>query len=198
MLDSPYVRRCAVTLDILGLNFEHRPLSVFSAPERFAAINPLLKAPTLVTDEGTVLVDSTLIIDWAECVARHSLLPSEPVARARVLRTVGLSMVACDKAVQIVYERLLRPQEKRHQPWIDRVTAQARAACELLEADISNQARGFDVSRLDAGAIAAAIACTFTRAKIPDLLAETPSAALEAFTEMVEGTHSFKRWPYTE
>jgi hypothetical protein len=65
MLDSPYVRRVAIALLRLGLPFEHRPISLFRQIDEFAVVNPLLKAPTLVADDGTVLMDSTLIIDYA-------------------------------------------------------------------------------------------------------------------------------------
>ena len=66
MLDSPFVRRAAITLHLKGLPFEHQSLSVFRNFDEFQAINPLVKAPTLVGDEGWQLVDSSLIIDWAE------------------------------------------------------------------------------------------------------------------------------------
>jgi glutathione S-transferase len=42
MLDSPYVRRAAITLRLLGLPFEHRPISVFRQYDEFAAINPVV------------------------------------------------------------------------------------------------------------------------------------------------------------
>ena len=35
MLDSPYVRRVAICLKLLGLDFEHRSISVFSGFEEF-------------------------------------------------------------------------------------------------------------------------------------------------------------------
>ena len=57
MLDSPYVRRVAISLNLLGLPFEHRSISVFRAFEQFHSINPVVKAPTLVCDDGAVLID---------------------------------------------------------------------------------------------------------------------------------------------
>jgi glutathione S-transferase len=63
MLDSPYVRRVAICLKLLKLDFEHRSISVFSTYEQFKQINPVVKAPTLVLDNGQTLSDSTLIID---------------------------------------------------------------------------------------------------------------------------------------
>src|SRR5580765_3790373 len=107
MLDSPYVRRCAVSMKLMGVPFEHRPLSVFRTFDAFAAINPVVKAPTLVCDDGTVLMDSTLILDHAEALAApgRSLVPEGIDARLRALRVLGLALAACEKAVQIVYER---------------------------------------------------------------------------------------------
>ena len=53
MLDSPYVRRVAISLAVLGLPFEHRSVSVFRQFDEFAQINPIVKAPTLIEDDGT-------------------------------------------------------------------------------------------------------------------------------------------------
>lgn len=119
MLDSPYVRRVAVSLQLLGLPFEHRSISVFSTFEQFHAINPVIKAPSLVCDDGTVLMDSTLILEYAErlAVPRKSLMPAGIAELRHALRVIGLALAACEKSVQIIYERNLRPAEKRHQPW---------------------------------------------------------------------------------
>ncbi len=57
MLNSPYVRRVALALITAKVPFEHRPISLFRHIDAFSAINPLLKAPTLVADDGTVLVE---------------------------------------------------------------------------------------------------------------------------------------------
>src|SRR5207237_6777612 len=57
MLDSPYVRRVAVSLQLLGVRFQHQSLSVFRTYTEFQKINPVVKAPTVVCDDGTVLMD---------------------------------------------------------------------------------------------------------------------------------------------
>ncbi|MGN2259549.1 glutathione S-transferase, partial [Pseudomonas aeruginosa] len=123
MLDSPFVRRVAIALRLLDLPYEHRPLSVFRNFEAFSLFNPMVKAPTLVLDDGTVLMDSSLILDYLECLAgrERSLLPQRPQARARALSLIGAALVACEKSVQIYYELNLRPEERRHGPWLERV-----------------------------------------------------------------------------
>src|SRR5487761_849975 len=140
MLDSPYVRRVAVSLQLLGLPFEHRSLSVFRTFDQFHAINPVVKAPTLVCDDGTVLMDSTLILDYAEALAApKSLMPHGLAERQAALRTIGLALAACEKSVQLVYERNLRPPEKQHEPWAARVIGQIHAAYGELETELGGR-----------------------------------------------------------
>ena len=62
MLDSPYVRGVAISLkcreipfEHQQIPFEHQPLSVFRNFEEFSQINPLVKAPTLICDDGEKL-----------------------------------------------------------------------------------------------------------------------------------------------
>lgn len=62
MLDLPYVRRVAISLQLLGLRFEHQAFSVVRTFDEFHRINPVVKAPTLASDTGVVLMDSTLIL----------------------------------------------------------------------------------------------------------------------------------------
>ena len=76
MLDSPYVRRCHVVATRLGIPFDHRPLSVFRDYSEFHAINPLVRAPTLVLDDGRQLMDSGLIIQQGLRAGSRSRLPT--------------------------------------------------------------------------------------------------------------------------
>ena len=76
MLDSPFVRRVAVTAQFLGIPYEHNPLSIFKGYDEFRGFNPLVKVPMIVCDDGEMLVDSTLIIDYlgSSCVNGKSLV----------------------------------------------------------------------------------------------------------------------------
>ncbi len=135
MLDSPYVRRVAVSMKLMGIDFEHQSVSVFRQFDRFREINPVVKAPTLVCDDGTVLMDSTLILDYLEGLVapERRLMPAAGKARQEALRLTGLALAACDKGVTLLYERERRPSEKFHEPWYDRSLGQALAAYSALE-----------------------------------------------------------------
>lgn len=90
----------------------------------------MVKAPTLVCDGGEVLMDSSLILDYLESLAgpQRSLMPLALPARLHELRLIGLALAAGEKSVQIVYERKLRPAEKQHGPWLERIGGQLQAA----------------------------------------------------------------------
>jgi glutathione S-transferase len=135
MLDSPYVRRAAISLRLLGIPFTHRSLSVFRNFDEFRRINPVVKAPTLVLDDDQRLTESSLIIDWAESLSGRSLTPSPPAQRLRALRLTGLALAAMEKSVQIVYEHK-READKRDAGWLDRVQGQLLAAYDALEREL--------------------------------------------------------------
>src|SRR5215469_9032258 len=125
MLDSPYVRRTAISLRLMGFDFELSQLSVFRNYDEFQAISPVVKAPSFVTDDGAVLMDSTLILEYAERLApAKSLMPKEALEHTKALHLIGFALAANEKTVQMVYEKSQRPQEKQHQPWLDRVSGQ--------------------------------------------------------------------------
>jgi glutathione S-transferase len=195
MLDSPYVRRVAVTLRLLGLPFEHDPLSVFSTFHEFRRINPVVKAPTLVCDDGTVLMDSNLIIDYLEALAGRSLWPVELASRARALRVAGLAMAACEKLQQTVYEQHLRPPEKRHAPWLERVDAQLRSALAALDAELAREAPVASEATLTHGGLAAAIAWRFMRIKLDAPVADADCPALAAHSARIEAFPAFAATP---
>lgn len=197
MLDSPYVRRVAVSMKFMELPFAHEPVSVFRHYDAFAAINPVVKAPTLVTDDGTVLMESTLILDHVERLAtpEHRLTPTGLGDHARSQRLIGLALAACEKTVQIVYEHQLRPAEKLHQPWLDRVRGQLLAAYGLLEAEIGNGEGWLFGDRPMQADITAAVAWTFTRSMIPDIVSVEDHPVLARLTERMEKLPEFVETP---
>ncbi len=187
MLDSPYVRRVAISLKRLNIPFEHRSLSVFRDFEAFSRINPIVKAPTLVTDDGIVLVDSTLILQYIEGISATSLMPET----AQALQSIGLALMACDKTVQIIYERTLRPTEKQHQPWLERVAKQLHAAYAQLEqtADVltCNPPMQPDIT--------IAVAWRFTQLYTADVITPEEFPKLAAFSADAEALPEFTSTP---
>ena len=198
MLDSPYVRRVAVTLQLLGLRFEHQSLSVFSTFDQFSKINPVVKAPTLVADDGTVLMDSTLILQYAEAMAMPARRRTPPMLKEllRMQHLLSFAMAACDKSVQIVYERKLRPADKLHQPWLQRVTGQMLAALDVLEAELQEQPLDASSAAIDHAGVMVGVTWHFIQQMVADLVPAGRHPALSAYSAQVEALQEFRTAPH--
>ncbi len=195
MLDSPYVRRVAVAHIAARIPFTHRPISLFRQIDEFSRINALLKAPTLVVDDGTVLMDSNVILEYlaASYPGIAALTPSEAPLRLSALRTTGLALTMMEKAVQSHYERALRPAERRHQPWIDRIMGQLTAGLAALDAELPKS--GWIAGGLGLGDISAACAFGFAQGAIADLLVGSRYPNFGAFCARAEALPAFRAAP---
>jgi len=198
MLYSPYVRRVAISLQLLGLPFEHRSISVFRAFDTFREINPVVKAPTLVCDDGTVLMDSTLILDHAEALAapRASLMPRDADDRLHCLRLLGLALAACEKGVQIVYERNLRPPEHQHEPWLERVRGQLHAAVGELERELQHRPLVLEPGSIDQAGVTCAVMWKFTQQMVTGEVDATQHPALSTLSARAEALPAFAAAPH--
>jgi glutathione S-transferase len=194
-LDSPFVRRVAVSARYLGIPYEHRELSIFRDFEEFRAINPLVKVPTLICDDGQTLVDSTLIIDHLESIAGRSLMPVVEADRIRALNVIGTSMVAMEKVAQLIYETRQRPEESQHTPWIERLETQLVGALEMMETvlgDGTSWIFGNGVTQAD---ITAAIAWRFVQHVVPERVAPERFPGLVAYSARAEELPEFIACP---
>ena len=183
---------------MLGLRFEHQSLSVFSTFAQFQQINPVVKAPSLVCDDGEVLMDSTLILEFAEALAapRKSLMPADKAERQHALRVIGLALATCEKSVQIIYERNLRPVEKLHQPWVTRVTGQLLAAYGALGSELQRRPLASTSTDINQAGVSAAVAWHFTQQMLPEIVAAENYPALREFSSRVEALPEFTAAPH--
>jgi glutathione S-transferase len=184
MLDSPYVRRVAISAKCLGIDLEHESVSVFRHFEQFQQINPV------------VLMDSTLILDYLEARSGKTLLPSELSQRAHALRLIGLSLAACEKAVQLYYERNLRPADIQYQPWVERVEGQLAAAFTALEQELQKHPLPTDGALTQTG-ISLAVAWSFTNLVVPDQIDANRYPHIAQYTAYAETLEAFVSTPMT-
>jgi glutathione S-transferase len=195
MLDSPYVRRVAIALIIAKTPFIHRPISLFRHIDQFSKFNPLLKAPTLLTDDGVALMDSSLILDYLAGVDSGiaALTPSKAPQRLEALRATGLALTVMEKAVQRYYERMLRPAEKQHEPWVDRVMGQLSAGLSAMDAELPGSA--WISGELGLADITVACAFGFTHALLADVVETSRYPNLGAFCARAEALPPFRAAP---
>lgn len=191
--DSPYVRRVAIALDLLGLPFERDTRSVFADAEAMRRINPLGRIPSLVLDDGEVLIDSAAILDHIDEMVGPSraLVPPSGAARRQALQVIALASGAVDKAGAVVYERALRPADKIHQPWLDRCAQQLASALQAL--DGMSPSGWFLGSRLMQADIMLGVMLFYLKHRAFDMFPPGRYPALERFSDRCEHEPAFQK-----
>src|SRR5512145_2937683 len=189
--DSPFVRRVAISLTLLGLPFTRNTISVFGDAAEMQRINPLVRIPSLVLDEGEVLIDSAAILDHIDETVGpdRALLPPRGAERRQALRIVALATGAIDKAGAIVYERVLRPADKVYPPWIERCQGQLAGALDALEA--LPCAPWLMGERLMQPDITVAVMLGYLRFRVPDALPLGRYPGLERLSAACEALPAF-------
>lgn len=196
MFDSPYVRRVAVSMKRLGLPFEHRNWSVGADFDRIREFSPLGRVPVLVLDDGSALVESGAILDALDDLAgpSRSLLPATGTLRREALRLMSLAVGAGEKAREQVYERMVRPPEKYHEPWVVRCRDQMHGALGELERSCAHRGpSGWLVDdRFTQADITVACICTFLSDSLDALADATRYAGLRAHNARCEALPEFR------
>lgn len=133
--DSPFVRRVAIALKLYGFAYEHRPWSVFGDADKIAALNPTRRVPTFVDDDGEVLTESAAILDRLDDLAGRdrALIAAGGLERRHALKVCAFATALADKAVSLVYERVLH--ERGTPMWVARCRDQIGGVLDALEAD---------------------------------------------------------------
>ncbi|URK87838.1 glutathione S-transferase family protein [Rhizobium sp. RCAM05350] len=131
--DSSFVRRIGIALRIYELPFEHRPWSVFGDGARVRAFNPLMRVPTLVLDDGDVLVDSHSILDHLDGLVEpeQRLFPQGEPQRRHAIKVAALATGLADKGVSLFYE--VRLHQPISEAWAERLRSQIEATLTVLE-----------------------------------------------------------------
>jgi len=200
ILLSPYVRRVAVSLNILKLPFELDEIFVFGEPEVVRRYNPLVRIPAMVLDDGTNIVESGAILDEIDCMVspERRLTPSSGPLRRHVLQTASIALGSAEKAQWAFYESRVRPAEKVHGPWVEHNDKQVLGGFEHLNitaAKIDDGdwiARTPDISQAD---VTTTVAFTFANLSRPHLELAERFPQLARFAERCETLPAFLKAP---
>jgi glutathione S-transferase len=192
--DSPFVRRVAVAMTLYGIAYEHRPWSVWADADALAKVNPLRRVPTLILDDGEVLIESGAILDALDerVGPERAMWPSGGLARRAALKVAALATGLADKAVILFYEGYLH--EAPSPVWIDRCQAQIGDVMSALEqsraATASTWWQGETLSHAD---IAVACALGFIRGAHPGLFDAARWPKLAAHADACEALPVFQK-----
>lgn len=195
LYDSPYVRRVAVAMQILGMPYEHVALSVFRHVDEMRTINPLIKVPMLELDNGERMIDSHFILDYldGEVAPEKRLLPPHGSERRRLQQLCAAALVAAEKAVQVFYDAQLQSTALAKVTWVARCAQQMHDAFGELETHMDFDA--IDGAPINLADITVAVAIRFAHFVAPDQFKQAQYPKLEKLSAYCENLPAFLAVP---
>ena len=134
---SPFGRKVKLALGILGLEKDVtiEKADPTDANDTIRKQNPVGKIPALILEDGTVLYDSPVILEYLDLRAGGAkIIPREPNARFAALTLQALCDGILDACILLVYEGRWRPAEMHVQKWTDYQADKVKRALAVLEA----------------------------------------------------------------
>jgi glutathione S-transferase len=120
---SPFARKVRIAAIELGLidKIEFTPATVApgTANEDYSRITPLKKLPVLITNDGDVILDSYVIVEYLNEMVGGSLIPDYGPGRWKAKTNHALINGMLDSMLLCRYEKMVRPQGLQWQAWSD-------------------------------------------------------------------------------
>lgn len=132
---SPYSAKVRMAAAHAGIACEAVVVDTNADPALLTGNNPLGKIPVLVPDGEAAVYDSRAITQYLNRVSGNALFPRNPAKRTEAERLEALADGIADCLLAIVYERRFRPEDRIHQPWIDRQWSKVERSLDHLVAN---------------------------------------------------------------
>ncbi|WP_186387247.1 MULTISPECIES: glutathione S-transferase family protein [unclassified Stappia] len=134
---SPFGRKVKIAAAVLGLKdrITVEMTDTLDPQDSIRGQNPLGKIPALVREDGKVLFDSRVILDYLDHLAGGGRIIPTGEARFDVLCLAALADGLMDAALLQVYEARFRPEERRHADWLAYQGEKVTRALAVLEAN---------------------------------------------------------------
>lgn len=173
---SPYARRVAAALISRGLTFEHEPVNGYRQFESASRYNPVAKVPSLVLDDGEVLIDSTAILDYLnELTPAEPLIPKESKARRTTLKLASIGYGVYEQTANLGLRGRDVPEAEASR-WKAQIVGGLRALDEA-----AREGGPLRTTPLDAAAITAIVAVEYLARRVPDLEVASLAPTLAQF-----------------
>ena len=191
--DSSFVRRAGIAMRLYGLPFEHRPWSTFGDADKIRPYSPMTRVPVLVLDDGDVLIESHLILDYLDNIvpSEQAMYPRREPERHRALKVAALATNLADKAVSLFYE--INFHKDVSEAYAARCKRQIMDALTALESDRAARTGSFWFGeKIGHADIAAACALRHFNDAFPGMINMADYPALKAHCEKLEAMPVFQ------
>jgi len=150
---SPFARKVRIAAIELGLidKIELVPTAVVPAQpnDDYSRITPLKKLPVLILDNGEVILDSYVIVEYLDDLAGGGkLIPTSSATRWKVKSDHSMLQGMLDSMLLCRYERMVRPEPLRWQAWNDDHWNRAWNGMARFEKQADMLSRPLDISQI--------------------------------------------------
>jgi glutathione S-transferase len=150
---SPFARKVRIAAIELGLidKIEFMPVTVAPGTpnDEYSKIHPLKKLPVLILDNGEVVVDSYVIVEYLdELAGGNKLIPASGAMRWRVKTEHSLLQGMLDSMLLCRYESMVRPEALRWKAWSDDHWNRAWLGMARFEQQPDLMTRPFDIAMI--------------------------------------------------
>jgi glutathione S-transferase len=150
---SPFARKVRIAAIELGLidGIEFVPTTVVPGTpnDEYSKLHPLKKLPALILDNGEVLVDSYVIVEYLdELAGGGKLVPASGAARWKVRSDHSLLQGMLDSMLLCRYENAVRPEALRWKAWSDDHWNRAWKGMARFEQQTEMLSRPLDISQI--------------------------------------------------
>ncbi len=150
---SPFARKVRIAAIELGLidKIEFVPTTVAPGtpnPE-YSKIYPMKKIPALIANNGDIIVDSYVIVEYLdELAGGGKLIPTADPIRWKVKSDHSMLQAMLDSMLLCRYERMVRPQGLQWQAWSDDHWNRAWSGMAHFEKQPDMLSRPLDISQI--------------------------------------------------
>jgi glutathione S-transferase len=147
---SPFARKVRIAAIELGLidKIEFVPTAVAPGQpnDEYSRITPLKKLPVMILDNGDVILDSYVIVEYLdELAGGNKLIPASGPARWKVKSEHSMLQGMLDAMLLCRYEAMVRPEELRWKAWSDDHWHRAWMGMARFEQQPDLMSRPFDI-----------------------------------------------------
>ena len=145
---SPFVRKvwaCTIYAGVVG-QVENRRMSTLDPA--LPGMNPLAKIPTMLLDDGQILIDSRTICEYLDSLhSRPRLFPDEPSARWRALSDQALADGISESAV-LLYVEGTRPLSRQWRGQVEKQLGKITRTLGHFDKNVETLAERIDIGTM--------------------------------------------------
>lgn len=191
-LTSPYVRKVRVVMAEKKLDYVFELENVWAADSTIQAANPLGKVPCLIMEDGAVIFDSHVIVEYLDTLTPVcKLIPPNGRERAEVKCWEALADGMLDAGVLVFLEKGQRPPELQSEAWIARQMGKIHASLKAMSVQLGETpfCTGIHYSLAD---VAVGCALGWLNFRFPEIDWRTSYPNLQKLYEKLSERPSFK------